>query len=142
MNNGRRSGRGQWSASGPVARADAGMVTAELAVAMPALVLAGLLAMAGIQLTSAQLRCLDAAGVAARLAARGEVPADVQSAARAAAPGGAEVTVSDQGDLVSAVVIVSVHPLGLGRLLPPFTVRAAATEPAEPGTASASPGPP
>ena len=54
--------------------------------ALPALVLAGLLAPSVSQVASAQLRCLDAAGIAARLAARGELAADVDAGARAAAP--------------------------------------------------------
>lgn len=109
------------------------MVTAELALAMPVLVLAGLLALAGVQVVSAQLRCLDAAGVAARLAARGELAADVESRAHAAAPPGADFAVSRSGDVVSATVAAHVHLLGLGGLLPGFTVEASAVAPLEPG---------
>ena len=142
-----RPGRGLTRVSGPAAGADTslrdlGMVTAELAVAMPALVLAGLFAVTGVEVVSAQLRCLDAAGIAARLASRGELPADVETGAKAAAPGDAVVTVSRQGDLESAVVAVSVHPLGLAALLPGFTVSASATQAAEPGAAGIEQAPP
>jgi len=123
-------------APGPAAAAttaDAGMVTAELAVALPTLLLAGALSLAGLQVAAAQLRCLDAAGVAARLAARGEVAADVDSAATAAGPAEARVTVARNGDVVSAAVVAPVHLLGLGGLLPTFRVAASAAEPVEPG---------
>jgi len=111
------------------------MVTAELAVSLPALLLAGLLAVTGVQITSAQLRCLDAAGIAARLAARGELHADVDASAKAAAPRDAEVALSRDGEVVSAVVAAPVHLLGLGRVLPAFRVSASAAEPTEPGQA-------
>jgi hypothetical protein len=112
------------------------MVTAELAVSLPTLLLAGLLAMTGLQIASAQLRCLDAAGIAARLGARGELAADVAAAAQAAAPAGAQVTLDRNGDVVSAQVGAPVHLLGLRGLLPSFRVSASAAEPAEPGQAA------
>ena len=118
---------------GPVARADEGMVTAELAVALPTLVLAGLLAITGLQVASAQLRCLDAAGIAARLAARGEHDEDVRAQARAAAPRDARVALGRTGQLIDASVAAPVHLLGLGGLLPAFHVSARAAEPLEPG---------
>ena len=85
------------------------------------------------RVVSAQLRCLDAAGVAARLAARGELTADVESVAHAAAPPDARLTLSRTGDVVSAAVAARVHPLGLGALLPAFSVEASAVAPMEPG---------
>jgi hypothetical protein len=105
---------------------EAGMVTAELAVALPVLVLVAVVATAGLQLAVAQLRCLDAASVAARLAGRGEAATDVTAGARAAAPPGATVRMRRDGDLVAADVTVVVHALGLGRLLPGFAVAATA----------------
>ena len=113
---------------------DAGMVTAELAVGLPALVLVGLLATTGVQVVAAQLRCLDAAAIAARLAARGEPAPAVEAAARAAAPSAAQVTVSHARDLVVATVSSEVHPLGLARLLPAFVVRERAAQADEPGS--------
>lgn len=109
------------------------MVTAELAVALPVLVLAGLLAVGWVQVVTTQLRCLDAAVVAARLAARGEATADVESVGHAAAPRDAHLTVSRTGDVVSASVVTRVHLLGLSALLPAFSVEASAVAPMEPG---------
>ena len=74
----------------PEVPSDAGMVTAELAVALPALVLAALLAVTALQGVIAQMECLDAAGVAARLAGRGEATASVTAAVVATGPPGAE----------------------------------------------------
>ena len=108
------------------------MVTAELAVALPVLMLAALLAVTGIQVASAQLRCLDGAAVAARLAARGERPADVEAGAARAAPRGAAVRLTREGDLVVAAVTVEVHPLGFGGLLPGLRVAVSSTAPAQP----------
>ena len=112
---------------------DAGMVTAELAVAFPALVLAALLATTGVQVVVTQLRCLDAAGVAARLSARGEPSGEVNATAAAAAPTGASLAIRREGLLVRAQVGVQVHALGLGALLPGFTVSASAVSLAEAG---------
>ena len=136
-----RPGRDRNRPPGPAAAGNAvpdqrGMVTAELAVALPVLVLAGLLAVTGVQLVSAQLRCLDAAGLAARFAARGELAADVDFAARAAAPRDAHIAVARADDVVSARVAATVHLPGFGTLLPAFTVTASAVAPLEPGAAA------
>jgi hypothetical protein len=80
-----------------------------------------------------QMRFLDAAGVAARLAARGEAPADVDAAVAAAGPRGASVRVRPDGLLVRAQVAVQVHPVGLGALVPAFSVTATAVSLAESG---------
>src|SRR4051812_19699314 len=71
-----------------------GMVSAEVAVALPALVLVALLALRGVQVVRAEMRCRDAASVAARLAAGGETRAAVSAAATAAAPHGARLRLS------------------------------------------------
>jgi len=130
---GNRPGLPDTGMPGPVDRAEEGMVTAELAVALPTLVLAGLLAITGVQVASVQLRCLDAAGIAARLAARGEHDDEVSSHAGAAAPRDARVAVRRTGELVIASVAAPVHLLGLGGLLPAFQISASAAEPLEPG---------
>jgi hypothetical protein len=109
------------------------MVTAELAVALPALVLASLIALTGLQAVVMQMRCLDAAGVAARLAARGEARADVDAAVAAAGPRAASVRVQRDGSLVRAQVGVQVHPVGLAAIVPAFSVTATAVSLAEPG---------
>lgn len=63
---------------------------------------------------STQLRCTDAAGVAARAAARGEQLATVQHLARATAPQDAEVEVEVRGgaETVEVRVRARVRPMG------------------------------
>lgn len=87
-------------------------MTAELAVALPAvtLLLAGLLVSG--QAAVGQVRCADAAAAGARAAARGEAePAVVAEAARRA-PDGAHVTVTRAGGRVQVVVRVAVSGAG------------------------------
>ncbi|HLL64706.1 MAG TPA: TadE family type IV pilus minor pilin [Micromonosporaceae bacterium] len=111
--------------------ADRGSVTAELAAALPAIILLLLAALTGVAAVGVQLRCVDAAAQAARTEARG---GDGAAAGRLAAPPGAVVTVEGAGDTVRASVQASVRPFG--RRLPGFPVRAVAVamrEPGEPG---------
>lgn len=61
---------------------------------------------------STQLRCTDAAGVAARAAARGEQIATVQHLARATAPRDAEVEVRGGAETVEVRVRARVRPMG------------------------------
>ncbi|WP_234380347.1 TadE family type IV pilus minor pilin [Streptomyces sp. CMB-StM0423] len=82
------------------ARTDAGVVTAEAAVAVPALVFLALGLVWALMAAAAQIQCVDAARAGARAAARGEPPDDVRGAALAAAPRGADVAVARAGDLV------------------------------------------
>ena len=79
-------------------------MTAEVAVALPGVVLllAALLATASVVL--AQIRCVDAARAAARLAARREPPGTVAAAARAAGPPGSRFMISTSGEQVVVVV--------------------------------------
>jgi secretion/DNA translocation related TadE-like protein len=90
------------------------MVTAEFAMALPAvvLVLATVLATATVALN--QMRCTDAAREAARAAARNEPAAAVLAVARAEGPPGVEVHVSRVGDrvVVTATAGVRVRLLG------------------------------
>ncbi len=70
---------------------DTGTVTAELAVALPGVVLlCAALLMTG-QAVIGEVRCTDAARAGARLAARGEPPAAVAAEATRRAPPGASV---------------------------------------------------
>jgi len=73
---------------------------------VPVLVLLTGLLVWGVMAAAAQVRCVDAARAGAREAARSEAPADVLSAARAAAPAGAKVSVRREGDMVHVRVIV------------------------------------
>jgi hypothetical protein len=126
----RRPGPGRIAAAGPDPRdgRETGMVTAELAVALPALVVVMVAALYGVALVTAQLRCADAAAVAARLAARGESSATVQSTALTAAPSGARLQLVDSATTVTATVTVRVAALGLSGLLPAVSVSGRAAD--------------
>lgn len=76
-----------------------GSVSAELAVALPAVVLVAALGMAGLGAASRQVQLQDAAADAARLIARGEE--EGRAAGVVAAVGGA-LSVAHHGDLVCA----------------------------------------
>ncbi|HEX3823720.1 MAG TPA: TadE family type IV pilus minor pilin [Mycobacteriales bacterium] len=108
------------------------MVTAEFAVALPAFVLVVLAALTGVAVMTAQLRCEDAAAAAARMAARGDGAAFVQSTALRGAPGDATVGVTTTSSLVMATVRARISPLGLTRFLPGVTVTATVVEAREP----------
>jgi hypothetical protein len=100
---------------------DRGSVTAELAVAFPAVVLLLLAGLTGVSAVLTKLRCVDSAREAARVEARGDAG---EPAGRRAAPDGASISIAVEGDSVRAVVRASVHPLV--PLLPAFQVEGAA----------------
>jgi hypothetical protein len=112
---------------------DAGMVTAELAVAIPAVVLVLVACLAGLAAAVDQIRCVDAARLGGRAAARGDSPARVLELTRAGAPPGAEVSVSRHGG--DAVVTVRVRAGGWGGLVPSWQLSATARTPLEEATA-------
>ena len=87
-----------------------GAATAELAVALPALLVVLGVALAGVQLGIDRVRCLDAAQVGARLLARGEPEGDVRARTLALAPEGATVELAVGKRTVS--VVVSSHAPG------------------------------
>jgi hypothetical protein len=99
-----------------------GTVTAEFAVALPAVLLVLAACLGGLRLGADQLRLIDAAAVAARSAARGEEAAGAAAlSGRAGADG---VTIHrDAGGLVCAVARGGSVVLGL-RV--PLTARACA----------------
>jgi hypothetical protein len=109
------------------------MVTAELAVALPALMLVLALALGVLAVGTARLRCADAAQSAGRLAARGEPLEAVRAAATRAAERPVGVRVSEAGDLVTVEVTTSVSLPG--GWLPGVTVREQVTQLREPGVA-------
>ncbi len=106
------------------------MVTAELAVALPALVAVLLLALAGVTAATAQLRCVDAAREGARAAARGESPSVARAAALREAPRGSVVTVRVGGGLVTVTVRGQAGAVGS---LPGLPVSGRAVAAQEPG---------
>jgi Flp pilus assembly protein TadG len=118
---------------GGARRRDRGSATAELAVALPVVVLLLLAGLTAVGAVTTKLRCVDAAREAVLAASRGEPGV---AAGRRAAPSGAEVTLARSGDTVSATVSAPV-PLLVGRLSG-LRVRASAVAAVEPG----SPGPP
>ena len=104
------------------------MVTAETAVVLPVLLVVLAAAIWVLASVAGQLRCVDAARVGARAAARGDVTQDVTAAAARVAPAGAQVRVVRSGDEVTVEVAAQVQPFGaaLSRL-PATSVRAEAT---------------
>ncbi|GAB2721936.1 TadE family type IV pilus minor pilin [Kitasatospora kifunensis] len=102
---------------------DAGYVTAETAVVVPSLVLLIAMLIWGVLAGVAQLRCIDAARVAARTAARGDP--DAVAKASAVAPPGATIQVAGGSDTVS--VLVEAKCLGTGQLASALSVTVSAT---------------
>src|SRR4051794_41974280 len=105
------------------------MVTAELAVALPTVVVTLLAALTALFAVTTQLRCTDAAAAAARLVARGETTAVAEAAARPVAGATAEVRVVPSNTSVTVVVRAPAAmpvlggllrlPAGSARLTPP-----------------------
>jgi hypothetical protein len=83
---------------------DEGMVTAEMAVVLPALAVLVVFALWSVTAVTAQLRCVDAARIAARAMARGDSTAASMAPAQAVAPAGARFVISRSGDLVEVDV--------------------------------------
>ncbi|WP_280667132.1 MULTISPECIES: TadE family type IV pilus minor pilin [unclassified Kitasatospora] len=94
-------------------------MTAETAVVLPTLVLLMALLVWGVLTTAAQLRCIDAARVGARSAARGD--GDALALARAAAPRGATVRLVQDKETVR--VEVEAECLGPGGLAAALSLR-------------------
>lgn len=104
---------------------DAGASTVEAAFGLAALVTTLVLCLAGITAVTMQVRCVDAAREAARLAARG----DAQSAIRVAqslAPAGAALQLRRDGEFMVATVTARAN------LLPALAITATATSTLEP----------
>jgi hypothetical protein len=120
----RRATRGGRPFVGPPRYAAQGMVTAEFAVVLPAVILVLGLSLGALGLAMDQVRCVDAARTGARAASRGDSPDAVVLLARRAAPSEAQVTVVTSGDLVRVSVVA--RPLRVGVMLPAW-LRASAT---------------
>ncbi len=104
-----------------------GAVTAEIAAALPALVVIIMAAVWLVVVALAQLRCADAAREAARAAARGEDTMAASRLAETVGPDGADVQIRIDGSLVTVDVSALVpFPLPFGDDLPAPTVRAKA----------------
>ncbi|QIM22801.1 pilus assembly protein [Phycicoccus sp. HDW14] len=85
-------------------RAERGAATAELAVALPALLLVLAVALGALRLGIDRVRCLDAAQTGARLLARGEPLESSRAAALARAPAGATAAVVVEASTVQVTV--------------------------------------
>ncbi|WP_424749302.1 TadE family type IV pilus minor pilin [Mycobacterium sp.] len=83
------------------------------------------LCLAGVTAVSMQVRCVDAAREAARLAARGDDRSAVEAAHRIA-PDGARVQVRRDGDFLVATVVAH------SKMLPTLAIAAEAVSAAEP----------
>ena len=108
---------------------DEGSVTAETAVALPALVLVAVLAAWLLAAVAAEIRCVDAARIGARALARGESRSAAVAAAARAAPRGAGVVVTSAGGELTVEVRTVVGPAWGGRAL--VRVGATAAAPSE-----------
>jgi Flp pilus assembly protein TadG len=113
---------------------DRGSFTAELAAGLPALVLLLVAGLTAVSAVTTKAQCVDAAREAALAASRGEPGA---AAGERAAPPGATVSVTVDGDVATATVWAPVRSLGarLSRL----TVEAVAVAAVEPGAPQAAP---
>ena len=107
---------------------DDGYATAEAAVALPALLVVLGLAIGAVVTVDGQLRCVDAARAAARVAARGDSDATAAQAASEVAPSGAQVRVQHLGQDVQVTVAVTMRA---GRWWPGVPLHATATVEAE-----------
>lgn len=114
---------------------ESGMVTAELAAALPVLMILLAVALSAIAVAGQQVRAADAAREAARAAARGDLEAG-RRLASVAAPGSSLTISRDGGDVVAQVRLV-VHPIG--GWLPGVTVVQHAVAAAEPGESGRPP---
>ncbi|WP_156659638.1 MULTISPECIES: TadE family type IV pilus minor pilin [unclassified Mycobacterium] len=97
----------------------------EAALGVATLVVVLVLCLAGVTAVSMQIRCVDAAREAARLAARGDERTAL-GAARRIAPGGARVEVQRDGEFLVATVVAR------SKLLPALDIAAKAVSMAEP----------
>ncbi|MEV7009567.1 TadE family type IV pilus minor pilin [Streptosporangium sp. NPDC051022] len=113
-------------------RRSRGSVTAETAVALPALVVVLAAALWTVAAVGAQLECVDAARAGALAASRGESLERVREGVLSAAPPGARVTVTRSTEITRVEVSASVRPRW-GAVLPAVTVQATAVSATEPG---------
>ncbi|MBT8228091.1 MAG: mucin-associated surface protein [Dactylosporangium sp.] len=110
-------------------RTDRGSVTAELAVALPSLMLLLMFGITGVAGTMVKLRCCAAARDAALAQARGD---SAEAAARLAAPDNATVTRRTDGGVVRVTIRAPVKPFG--PRLPGLVVEGSAAAAVEPPT--------
>lgn len=93
-----------------------GAVTVEAAIALAAVVVVVVLCLGALLAASMQIRCIDAAREAARLAARG-AEAEALPAAQRVAPPGADIELRAEGDRIVATVRARAPLLPMLRLV-------------------------
>ena len=106
------------------------MATAELAVAIPSLLVVLVVALSAVDLGLSQVRCVDAARLGARLGARAEPEPVVVREALRAAPDGANVAVSRSGGF-GTVTVTAPGPavlMAIGVVGPPRATAVASLE--------------
>ncbi len=86
-----------------------GSVTAEFALALPSLVVVLAVVVSVANVVLAQVRCVDAARAAARVAARGESSEQVVATARSLAPSDSAVSLRQAGSMVAVRVEAAVR---------------------------------
>ena len=116
------------------------MATAELAAAIPALVLVLVLALSAITTVTDQVRCVDAARATARALARGDGDGSALALGRRLAPPGARFSVARTGSEVSVVVQGTTSPglRWLGSRATPTGQAVAAREDVDAGSGAGS----
>jgi hypothetical protein len=108
------------------------MATAEIAVALPSLVLITAMALWGVRAASIQLACTDAARTGARAAARGESLTAVRELVERAVP--KEATIQVHRDEATVSVDISAPVTSAAAIgLPAVIVHAHAAAETEPG---------
>lgn len=112
------------------------MVTAELALALPALLLVLSVCLGVVGVVAARVRCIDAAAVAARLSARGETDATVLAEVRAIVPRAVVTTRRSPDGFVHVDVRERLRLPVVGLLLPGVTVAEHLAVPDEAGGGS------
>lgn len=110
---------------------DGGSVTIEAAIALSTVVIVLAMCLAGIGCVIGEIRCLDAAREAARLAARGDNDHAAAMVAQVA-PAGASLSLQVDGDTVIATVTAA----PVGGLLPGVRLTATAVAAKEPAHAA------
>jgi len=90
------------------------MVTAELALALPAVVVVTVLCVWAVAAAAVHVRCLDAARSGARELARGELPGRVNQVTADRAPAGARIALLRLGGGLVAVQVRSQVRLPVG----------------------------
>jgi Flp pilus assembly protein TadG len=115
-------------------RAEEGTVTAEVAILLPMLMATIVFGFWVVGVVTANIRCVDAARDVARAVARGESPEAARSIGERAAPSGAVVEITRDGDYINVTVTTSRTPdWPIFKQLPAIPVEAKATIRSEPG---------